>query len=455
MSKKKLQKKIIIKASNKKNNGFLYSIEKFYDGKATILKKIPLHPRVAIRVVISAVTIFLFIFGFTSNSITIHSYFHDTTKAQEYFEKAKDYYDQKNYKQSIKFCKNAYDIDENIQDLKYYYAMSLINDKNTEDNVKDIFVGNKDKLNESELAIYGYLLDHEKKYSEAYKIFDSIKEPLLVHTEFFPFYINSLVESTYKTSDYKSALSKINEYMIMINRKNRFEESTVSPEGMEFLAGGAIKITTEDLMDSNLERINYSNLILNNIAYNYAKENNDSVNYDNILMNGAKGFDVFNFSIKDLNLDYLFQFNDYIGTNSGFSQRHLDNIKLTFGKVIDALTRSADSTRYNYSTELVRVKILYNIFSDNYSLGWKKYDIIINNDFTTQLIISNKIENYSINSSIFKNKDILFLTKNKEGILKGYDMYNFIAKKGFYSKDESYKFMQKNNSKMLPFMFER
>lgn len=409
-----------------------------------------------LKLVVTLVMGFFAIIGFWSSLATLDSYYNNLGKGEQLAVKAKEFYQQKDYANAILYSEKAAKIDENINDLKYYYIMALMKNGHTDYSkiYKRLYTGNIEHSNESELALYGHLLAEEGKYREAYNILNEIEDPLLIKTEFYPYYISSYVESIFQTLDYKKSLTKINSLMILINRKLRYEESA-NTEGLEFLYGGEVNIKITDLMDINLESIKYSNLIMNRIVYEYAQKNQDSINYDNILANGARGFDVFNFSIKDINLDYLFQLNYYIATSSGFNQSHIKNINYCFTKVIDALSRAANSIDYNYKNELVKAKLLLNILCDNQNLDIEKYDIDLNEDIAIDIYLLHPIEEYNISDTLFDKNKITLLTQTNEEKFKNWFKYTINIKKGNYSSNDLFYFKHSKDYGMVPLIFFR
>ncbi len=414
--------------------------------------------RKIVRIPWKVATTFFALVGVLSSFATLDSYINDDHKAEGLFLKAKDYYYDKEYDRAIKFAKEAYDINPNIRDLKYYYTLSLIesNESDKFDLAKAVYMGNLLSSNASELAILGYIYYSDKEYKKAIEVFDKIEDPLQVNKEIYPIYITSLVDSTYKNFEYDEALNRINKYMIQISRKYNSEESAMTSE-MEFLYNEqGVEIKAEDILGGNpgaLETIKYSNLILNHLAFNYAMQNEDSINLDNILANGARGFDVFNYQNIELNKDFLFQFNSYIASYGGFEEQHLNNIKVIFDETINALERAKDSTEYNYESELKKLYLLKNIFVDTNNLDWPKYDINFEGSQKMNVYFSEKIDNNFTQGSVFENMIITNLGKSEYGVLKGWDTYEIELEKRIYKKNEKFNFG--NENKKVPLLFER
>lgn len=408
------------------------------------------------KITMKAFTIFFAIIGFLSSIATLDSYINDDRKAESLFLKAKDYYNDKDYDKASKAAQKAFNINPNIDNLKYYYTLSLLksNEPNRFEVAKDVYMGNVLNSNASELAILGYIYHNDGEYHKALETFNKIDDPLNVNKEIYPIYVKSWVDSTYKTLSYEEAKNRVNKYMIQINRKYNSEKTSMS-DGMKFLyvEKKGVEINFKDIFDFDLEPINYSNLILNNIAFNYAMENQDSVNLDNIIANGAQGFDVFNYQEIDLNKDFLFQFNSYITSYSGFSETHLSNIKFTFDKTIDALKRAQNSKEYQYKDELQLLYLLNNVFVSNNNLNWGKYDIQLLEDKKINILLPKKIEDYRLKGKIFEDISVNYKGINNTGVLKDWYIYEIGIKKGKYRSSDNFTFRNVNN--MVPLFFVR
>lgn len=441
-----------LKSIKKKNN------KKAINHKAAKNKFSMIFSKKTLGISLKSATVFFTLIGVLSSFATLESYINDDHKAESLFLKAKDYYYDKEYDRAIKVAKEAYNINPDIRDLKYYYTLSLLkSDKNDKFALsKAVYMGNLLSSNASELAILGYIYYNDKEYGKAIEVFNKIEDPLQVNEEIYPIYINSLVDSTYKNFPYDEALNRVNKYMIQISRKYNSEESSMISE-MEFLYNTrGVEIKAEDIVGRNpeaLETIKYSNLILNHLAFNYAMENQDLINLDNILANGARGFDVFIYQNVELNKDFLFQFNSYIASYNGFEEQHLNNIKVTFDKTINALERAKGSTEYNYESELRKLYLLNNIFVDTNNLDWPKYNINFEGNQKINVHLSEKIDNNFTEGSIFKSMIITNLGELEYGLLKGWSMYEIEFKKRIYKKTENFNF--KNRTKKVPLFFER
>ncbi|WP_430109660.1 tetratricopeptide repeat protein [Paenibacillus sp. B1-33] len=409
------------------------------------------------KITMNAFTIFFAIIGFLSSIATLDSYINDDRKAESLFLKAKDYYNDKDYDKASKAAQKAFNINPNIENLKYYYTLSLLksNDPNRFEAAKDVYMGNVLNSNASELAILGYIYHNDGEYHKVLETFDKIDDPLHVNKEIYPIYVKSWVDSTYKTLSYEEAKNRVNKYMIQINRKYNSEKTSMS-DGMKFLyvEKKGVEIHFKDIFDFDLEPINYSNLILNNIAFNYAMENQDSVNLDNIIANGAQGFDVFNYQEIDLNKDFLFQFNSYITSYSGFTETHLSNIKFTFDKTIDALKRAQNSIEYQYKDELQLLYLLNNIFVSNNNLDWEKYDIQLLEDKKINILLPKKIEDYRLEGEIFEGIAVNYKGISNTGVFKDWYIYEIGIEKGKYRSSDNFTFRDVDNN-MVPLFFVR
>ncbi|WP_248484466.1 hypothetical protein [Tepidibacter aestuarii] len=130
----------------------------------------------------------------------------------------------------------------------------------------------------------------------------------------------------------------------------------------------------------------------------------------------------------------MYKFND-------FHEYHFEDLSKVFKEVITVLE---DNRKFEkYDDYLIKMQIISNILTDNYNLGWDKYEIVINNDISSKfqgsITNSDEIEKIFVSDNVLRNNVVFNDSKDTEDNDYTVDL-NIVFKKNNYYHSDNYEF---------------
>ncbi|WP_053955764.1 hypothetical protein [Inediibacterium massiliense] len=291
----------------------------------------------------------------------------------------KNYDDMKEKKFALNSAINSFEYtyknDKFIDGLLYKYALSLELRGTKSDKLlaRKILFENYDYADVSGKALLGIIEYNNKNFKSAYKIFEELKDPLMIEKEIIHIYFQCYIDTVFMELDYDSALDKVEQALIILERSTYEKDSSINEKKITMLSETS-KINTDILFSD--KKLIASKINIGNIIFNYAFLNNDEKRMIKALLISSDGLGTIESSpihkqkfIYNLNYIITCKEIDYIAY-----ERELKEILQNVMLLSDS--GSIEST----GDSIEKIKFIYNCLSDTYNLNWEKYDVHFSND---------------------------------------------------------------------------
>lgn len=163
--------------------------------------------------------VFFTLIGYVSSIITIGTLFvqSDDSVAMDNYQKGIIYLEDNDYKQAEQCFQKAYDIDNNLLDIKFYYACAeyWLEDY---DKSYQILKENRNMLNENELTFYVMYEYSKKNYRKSSEYLNKIRQPENLDVLSFSHYIITSTELGFLNS-YSEGISTFYANMVLLEAK--------------------------------------------------------------------------------------------------------------------------------------------------------------------------------------------------------------------------------------------
>lgn len=182
--------------------------------------------------IIKKINVFFVIVGYISSVVTIYGFFakSDNSIAIDNYQKGIIYFEDGYLEEAQQCFKKAYEINNNLLDIKFYYAYTEYLLKNYDKSFK-ILEENRNTLNADEIAFYAtyeYSKDNYKKSSE---YLNKIRQPENLKVESFVLYIATSTELGFR-NNYSEGISTLYANITLLDAKINEAQQLPSVEKM-------------------------------------------------------------------------------------------------------------------------------------------------------------------------------------------------------------------------------